>query len=84
MNKLDLVELIHDIERIESSIQQVWELTAYIKKVADEIYDEDQSTLNAWAMTLLGNKELIDREAVLSLRGIKELKVKLEQEQIKK
>jgi len=52
--------------------------------VADEIYDEDQSTLNAWAMTLLGNKELIDREAVLSLRGIKELKVKLEQEQIKK
>jgi len=69
-------ELKEELKQIGEAVQQVWELTAYIEKVANELYKEDMTTLNTWAMTLLGAKELINQESVFALKKIKELENK--------
>ena len=60
----------NELHQAKQAIRQVWELTAYIDKVANSLYDEDMTTLNEWAISLLGVKELISREALFALDKI--------------
>ena len=64
-------ELKEELQQISAAVQQAWELTYHIEKVANMIYDEDMC--NDWAMILLGVKELINREVTFALKKIKGL-----------
>ena len=64
-------DLKEELQQISAAVKQAWELTYYIEKVANKMYDEDMC--NDWATSLLGVKELIDREMTFALKKIKEL-----------
>ena len=64
-------ELKEELRQISAAVHQAWELTYHIEQVANKIYEEDMC--NDWAISLIGVKELIDREVTFALKKIKEL-----------